>query len=786
MSTLRVTNIEAKGDPSSPSTDEKVKIKDSTGNVILEVDGKAGAGETVFVSAGIVTATTVSVAGSITATNLYGDASSLTGIDATALKSGGVVKVQANSSGSVTTGVATVTSQLTVGDSFIKAGAVGLGTTTTAGLVAGVGTAVGTIAYDATTNSVKVYKTITGWVNIDAVGDDFPTGLTATGGIIGQYTSGSKNYKVHTFETSGSFVVSSLGSGLPAALEYVVIAGGGGGGTAGTGGGAGGGGAGGYRSSVVGENSGGGGSAESTITAAVQSYTVTVGGGGKADGWVPSEPDGASAPGSPSVFDSITSVGGGGGAYDNFAGQPGGSGGGTNQRYSVAAGSGTANQGYPGGAGPSSPVADDTTCGGGGAGAAGSVPSSAGPGGDGGVGVESSIDGTATFRAGGGGGGGNAGSSYTGGNGGNGGGGAGAQPGNTWTGQNGATMTGGGGGGNNRSSPYPAGNQQQNTGGNGGSGVVIVRYEIGAPQMGTAKATGGQISFFNGKTIHTFVNTGTFTAPGTFNETVEYVAVAGGGGGGTDQGGGGGAGGYRTGSTPLTGPAPFAVTIGAGGKGTFGTSQSGGQVGASGANTSVAFPSGTITSAGGGGGSSYNSSPPSGASGGSGGGGGAPGDVGGAGNTPPVSPAQGFDGGTGSSNAGAGGGGAGGVGENGVAGSAAGDGGIGVQIPATFRNPFSTVGAPGPGGGGYWMAGGGGGGGAGSSSAGVGGQGTPSNPGGPFAGGGTGDPTGASPSTATDGQVATGGGGGGGFFRTDREYGAGDGGSGIVIIAYPT
>ena len=151
MSTLRITNIEAKGDPSSPSTDEKVKIKDSTGNVILEVDGKAGAGETVFVSAGIVTATQVNVgtavtisAGVITATSFSGDGSSLTGIDATSLKdSGGNVKVQANTSGSVTTGVATVTSQITVGNSFIKSEAVGLGTTTTAGLVAGVGTAVG-------------------------------------------------------------------------------------------------------------------------------------------------------------------------------------------------------------------------------------------------------------------------------------------------------------------------------------------------------------------------------------------------------------------------------------------------------------------------------------------------------------------------------------------------------------------------------------------------------------------------------------------------------------------
>ena len=100
MSTLRITNIEAKGDPSSPSTDEKVKIKDSTGNVILEVDGKAGAGQTVFVSAGIVTATSFS-----------GDGSGLSGIDATSLKdSGGNIKVQANTSGAVVTGIATATS----------------------------------------------------------------------------------------------------------------------------------------------------------------------------------------------------------------------------------------------------------------------------------------------------------------------------------------------------------------------------------------------------------------------------------------------------------------------------------------------------------------------------------------------------------------------------------------------------------------------------------------------------------------------------------------------------
>ena len=48
--------------------------------------------------------------GVVTATTYYGDGSNLSGIDATALKSGGAVKVQANSHGAVTTGVMTATS----------------------------------------------------------------------------------------------------------------------------------------------------------------------------------------------------------------------------------------------------------------------------------------------------------------------------------------------------------------------------------------------------------------------------------------------------------------------------------------------------------------------------------------------------------------------------------------------------------------------------------------------------------------------------------------------------
>jgi hypothetical protein len=39
MSTLRVSNIEAKADPSSPSVNEKVKITNSNGDVMLQLDG---------------------------------------------------------------------------------------------------------------------------------------------------------------------------------------------------------------------------------------------------------------------------------------------------------------------------------------------------------------------------------------------------------------------------------------------------------------------------------------------------------------------------------------------------------------------------------------------------------------------------------------------------------------------------------------------------------------------------------------------------------------------------
>ena len=39
-----------------------------------------------------------------------------------------------------------------------------------------------------------------------------PGGLTATGGIINDYTSGSNAYRAHTFTTSGAFEVTGVGN----------------------------------------------------------------------------------------------------------------------------------------------------------------------------------------------------------------------------------------------------------------------------------------------------------------------------------------------------------------------------------------------------------------------------------------------------------------------------------------------------------------------------------------------------------------------------------------------
>ncbi len=268
-------------------------------------------------------------------------------------------------------------------------------------------------------------------------------------------------------------------------VEYLVIAGGGGGGNPWAQG-SGGGGAGGYRSSVVGENSGGGESAESVFEPTLStSYTVTIGAGGTSG-------SGASlgSNGSNSVFNTITSTGGGlGGTFasdtTNQDGQNGGSGGGggsiSTTYNNTQAGSGTANQGFDGGDGIE--TSDRAGGGGGGASQVGETATSDN-GGDGGDGVASSITGSSVTRAGGGGGG--VRETGTAGNGGAGGGGNGAVAGN---GSNATTNTGSGGGG---------GGDVNQSGGNGGSGVVILRYPsslsitIGAGLTGTETTDGSE------------------------------------------------------------------------------------------------------------------------------------------------------------------------------------------------------------------------------------------------------------------------------------------------------
>jgi len=336
--------------------------------------------------------------------------------------------------------------------------------------------------------------------------------------------------------------------------------------------------------------------------------------------------------------------------------------------------------------------------------------------------------------------------------------------------------------------------------GAGGSGIVVVRYQIGSIQ--NQKATGGNVSFYNGKTIHTFTNTGDFNNTSGANLTgCEVVIIGGGGGGNVWQGAGGGAGRFYRNDDVTIGPGPNAVQIGAGGAGGQGGPAPGIPVAPSGSQS--VFNS--VTMPGGGGGGLYDVAGATGGSGGGGSyGGGGPGSAS-PGNVVAVTdqdtPANGAGnaGGAGNPPQGAGGGGG-----SGGAGSASppsdktgGPGGLGIQLPSTFQDPASSVGFPGSSGG-YWVAGGGGGG-SGPPAAGGGGAGAPTVPV-PnqgtnmpallvptyeYAGAGSGVmDTGPSARSARPGSGS--GGGGTGMGANNPAIFGGSGGSGIVLIAYPT
>ena len=240
--------------------------------------------------------------------------------------------------------------------------------------------------------------------------------------------------------------------------------------------------------------------------------------------------------------------------------------------------------------------------------------------------------------------------------------------------------------------------------------------------------------------------------------SVSYLVVAGGGGSAGASGGGGGgggAGGFLTGTASISLATTYTVTVGAGGAG--GATGQGGATG-DGTNGSDSVFS-TITSTGGGGGGAAGVSNRAGKTGGSGGGGGAysPGGAGGAGNTPSTSPSQGNNGGAAVStyDGGGGGGGASAVGGSTPSVAVGGAGGAGT---ASSISGSSVTYA-------------GGGGGASSTTGGAGGAG----------GGGTGG--GYPTQNATAGTANTGGGGGSNYGISGV---AKAGGSGVVIIAYPT
>jgi len=312
-----------------------------------------------------------------------------------------------------------------------------------------------------------------GWINVQNA-EDTETGLvasyiTATGGTI----TTCSDYKIHTFNSPGTFTVCSVGNPAGSdSVSYMVVAGGAGTSNAARCQWAGGGGAGGFREGKASSDSYTASPLVTTgLSVTATGFPITVGAGGS-----------ASSNGSNSSFSTITSAGGGtGGAYVTI-GTNGGSGGGGGGDQTRAGGQGntpsvTPPQGQDGGDGKD--LAPEGGGGGGGAIDAGNdgLPGGAGGGGNGAPTFINPSPGNGTpgpapgryFAGGGGGGSGRSDlggpASSTGGAGGGGtGGGGDNSPTPVQCGTNGVANTGGGGGG---------------VGGNtGGSGIVIIRYKF--------------------------------------------------------------------------------------------------------------------------------------------------------------------------------------------------------------------------------------------------------------------------------------------------------------------
>ena len=185
MSTLRVSNIEAKADASSPSVNEKIKITNSNGDVLVHVNGETSGittiginttGEsvsfdlnqnatfagTVNSASGFVGNLTGNVTGNITG-NVTGNVNAISGITT-------VTKLHSTDS----IGVGTATPRVAI-DAAEKTDAIALPQGTTAQRPTGNNPY---IRYN-TTNSALEFYNGTDWVEI--ISDYFPTGSTILG-----------------------------------------------------------------------------------------------------------------------------------------------------------------------------------------------------------------------------------------------------------------------------------------------------------------------------------------------------------------------------------------------------------------------------------------------------------------------------------------------------------------------------------------------------------------------------------------------------------------------------
>ena len=78
-------------------------------------------------------------------------------------------------------------------------------------------------------NPLAAYLDVFSNTGTDAAGaapPGSPSGLTATGGVISDYTSGSDVYRAHIFTSSGALNVTALGD-FGNTVDYLVVAGGG-------------------------------------------------------------------------------------------------------------------------------------------------------------------------------------------------------------------------------------------------------------------------------------------------------------------------------------------------------------------------------------------------------------------------------------------------------------------------------------------------------------------------------------------------------------------------------